>query len=75
MPKIDRILAYIAEDAGPDDEGIAAFWTQGGWVPLVGADMARMASLRPAAEMVSRDTGKRLRLVEFSTRQELEVVG
>lgn len=44
-------------------------------MPLVGADMARMDSLRPAAEMVSRETGKRLRLIEFSTRQELEVVG
>lgn len=75
MPKITEMFAFIAEDAGPDDEGIPAEFMQGAWMPLVGADMARMESLRPVARRLAAALGKPIKLVKFSTRTEIEEIG
>ena len=42
------------------------------WMPLVGADMARVESLRPIAEDIAKVTGKTVKLIVFETRKELE---
>jgi len=44
-------------------------------MPLVGADMARVDSLRPIAEAIVRQLGKPVKLLRFGTREELEVIG
>ena len=68
------LYAYLAEDAGPDDEGIAAH-SAGRWMmPLVGADADRISSLRPAAEGVARLLGRPVRLVRFTGREDLGVI-
>lgn len=76
MPKIEKIYAFIAEDNGPDDEGITAFLGPGGgmWMPMVAADLARVISLRPLAQDIARRSGKPVHLLEFSIRTELEVI-
>lgn len=79
MPRITEIFAFIAEDEGPDDEGVAAWVSPfpplgGTWVPLVGADMERAESLKPYAKLIATAMGKRIRLVRFSVREELEVI-
>jgi len=74
MPRIDSLYAFVAEDSGPDDEGIVGAQTSGGWMPLVGADMARVKSLRPLAEAIARQTGKTIKLLHFETRRELEII-
>jgi hypothetical protein len=72
--RIDQMFAFIVRD---DDgtEGIPAVYGPGGiLMPLVGADMARVADLRA---IVLRDvllTGKRITLVKFSVRETLEVI-
>jgi hypothetical protein len=43
-------------------------------MPLIGADMDRIKSLRSRAEMVRRITGYPVRLVRFSARDDLEVL-
>jgi len=48
--------------------------TQTLWLPLVGADMARVDSPRPLAEGIGRQIGKKVTLVHFSNRQDLEVI-
>lgn len=71
--RIDSMYAYVAEDE--EGEGITAMQTpSGGWIPMVGADMARMESLRPVAEATVKATGNRVKLVRFTTRVELEVL-
>ncbi|MBA7588167.1 hypothetical protein ES708_30218 [subsurface metagenome] len=74
MPKITQMYAFVAEDSGPDDEGITGIWMGEIFMPLVGADMARVNSLRPAAEAIARKTGKPIKLLHFSQREELEVI-
>ena len=75
MPKIEQVYAFVAEDSGPDDEGVIGMMTKNGWLPLVGADMTRVNSLRPIAEDVAHQLGKPVKLLRFGTREELEVIG
>lgn len=44
------------------------------WMPLVGADRARIESLRGLAEGIAALTGKPVKLVRFTTRQEMPQV-
>lgn len=75
MPRIDEIYAFVAEDAGPDDEGVSAFLMPDGvWMPLIAADQKRVDSLRNLALEIVRASGKRHRLLRFSVREELEVL-
>lgn len=71
MPRIEKMFAFIAEEK-PGDEGVIGAVTPQGWLPLVGADMARVESLRPLAQRIARVTGKPVKLVVFETRKELE---
>lgn len=74
MPKIMEMYAFVAEDEGPEDEGIIGFKSCTGWMPMVGSDMARVESLRPLARAVSRGTGKKVKLIRFTKREELGFV-
>jgi len=74
MPRIKEIFAFVAEDSGPDDEGITAMQVGHTWIPMVGADMARVDSLRPLVSKIARRTGKPVKLLRFSQREELEVI-
>jgi hypothetical protein len=75
MPKIAEIFAFVCEDKGPDDEGIVGIKLGKEWTPLVGADMKRVALLRPIAEDIAKKTGKKIKLIHFTNREELEEIG
>jgi hypothetical protein len=47
--------------------------TLDGWMPLVGADMDRIDSLRRRALFMARATGKAIKLVRFEMRSEVEL--
>ncbi len=62
MGRIDHIFAFVQEDTGPDDEGVILapiemprdFDFHGHLpMPLVGGDMARVDSMRPAAQAIA----------------------
>lgn len=73
MPKIDEMYAFCAEQ-GPDDEGVIAIQdNQGMWIPLTGADMSRIESLRADAQMAGWRTGCRVVLKRFKLVSEEEV--
>lgn len=73
MPlKIDELYAFIAEE--PDGEGLAAHQLGAMMMPLIGADAARVDSLRALAQHVADQTGRPLRLCRFSVREELEEI-
>ena len=66
---IERLYAWIATE--PDGgEGVCGAYLSGmpGFTPLIGADRARIESLRPHARLVAAKTGCPVRLVEFSCR-------
>lgn len=71
--QIDEMYAFIVID---DDgsEGIPATKKGDWWFPLVGADMARVNSLRPVARELARKLGKSVELVRFTTREHLETI-
>ena len=79
MPRIEEMYAFVAEDTGPDDEGVIGIQAISRehvpiWLPLVGADMARVNSLRELAQGIGRQVGKKVTLVHFSNREDLEVI-
>ena len=77
MPKIEAMYAYISHEKGdPDEEGVTAFLPglSDQWVPMVGADEERMASLRPMAQELANASGQTITLVKFSVRTDLETI-
>lgn len=80
MPRIDQMYAFIVEDSGPDDEGVIGIQSMEGeggqpiWLPLVGADMSRVNSLKPIAQGIGQQIGKKVKLVQFSNRRDLEEI-
>ena len=71
MPKITTIWAFIAADKDPDDEGLVAGRVGSQWMPLVGADMARVESLKPIARSIAKVTGKKITLAKFEVRTDV----
>jgi len=71
VPGIEEMFAFVAEDSGPDDEGIVAMQVGDVMVPMVGADMARVESLRPIVRAISAQTGKNIKLLHFTQREDL----
>jgi len=72
MPKIEEMYAFCAEEA-PGDEGVMGFHDGQTWVPLVGADMARVDSLTKMAIDVGILAGMKVVLKKFKLVSE-EVV-
>jgi hypothetical protein len=71
--RIDEVHAYIVVGES-GDEGIAAFHTGQGWMPMICADKARIESLRPMAESLARETGHEIKLVRFAVRTDVETI-
>ncbi len=79
MGRINELWAFVAEDTGPDDEGVIATSVPmgGGRVahlPLVGADAKRMVSLKGEAQAFADAMGKPVKLLMFSVRHEVETL-
>lgn len=70
--RIDEIFAYTCIDEQDDVEGIVSAMSPMGMVPLVGADIERMLSYKPAAQAAAEATGQTIKLVRFTSRQEIE---
>jgi hypothetical protein len=71
--KIEKLFAYISI-APNGDEGVCAALICGMWQPFVGADMARMDSLKPIAQKIADASEKQIVLMEFSGCKQLEVL-
>lgn len=71
--RIDELFAFVSVDKD-GTEGVCAAFVRGVWMPLVGADMARVDSLRPIASVVAEESGMTIRLIRFCKREELETI-
>jgi hypothetical protein len=70
---IDALFAWVATE--PDGgEGVCSAQIGDIHMPLVGADMDRIKSLRPYAELARRASGYPVRLVRFAHREDLEIL-
>jgi hypothetical protein len=74
--RIEQMYAFVMVDPADNTEGIPAVQGPGGLaMPLVGADMARVDSLRPIAVEMAAAAGAKITLCRFEVRTELETFG
>lgn len=71
MLKITEMFAFISIDAD-GNEGVIGVSSTMGMLPLVGADMAHMETMKPTAMAVANITGLPVILIKFSVHTELE---
>jgi hypothetical protein len=71
--RITELWAYVCVDAKSNDEGIIGrLMPDGTWIPFIGADEARVRSLRPMAEKIGKESKAKVRLMKFSTKTLVE---
>lgn len=72
--RIDEIFAYVSVDQ--NGEGIIGQSVQlmgkDIFMPFVCADKARMESLKPLAKKIAKESGKKIKLIKLSVREEIE---
>ena len=75
MPKITEMFAFVMADKNEDDEGVIGFYSAqaGGWVPMVGADVDRVKSLKKEADRISTQVGKPYKILKFKLVEEIEI--
>lgn len=71
--RIDSLWAFTVVDDDDTEGIIAQVLPDVGTAPLVGADLARVRSLMPYAQLVATRTGKPVSLVHFSNRTVQEI--
>ncbi len=72
---IDTLFAYIAND-DEGHEGLAGAMLPGTnmFVPLIGADLKRVISLRELAQISANQSGMTIRLYHFTERQLIDTI-
>lgn len=68
--RIDEIWAFVSVDE--TGEGLCAIPTAGGLMPMIAADKARLESLKAMASQIAKMSGKTVKLIKLSSRQELQ---
>jgi hypothetical protein len=70
---ITELYAFVSVDIDDGNEGIIAARTGEHWMPLIGADMNRVESLKPIAQNISMATGQKIILKKFKFVEEIEI--
>lgn len=72
--KIVEIFAFVVEDDN-GEEGIPAYKSKSGIVfPLLTGDSALVLSLEEMAQLLSNQIGRSLKMLRFSTREEVKEI-
>jgi hypothetical protein len=74
MPRITSVWAVVSVDPVDGNEGVAAAEVAGIMMPLIAADEKRLEVIVPIAKAIKAGTGLRLKLVKFTTREEVEEI-
>lgn len=70
--RVLTLHAFLCRDNPDNDEGLVAIQVGGVWFPLIAADERRLEDLRPKAQEIAAQEGKRIELVRFVRGQVLE---
>ena len=72
--KIEEVYVFVSVDK--DGEGIVGqtieMMGQPVFMPFVCADKARVESPKPLAKNIAKDSGKKIKLIRLSVREEIE---
>lgn len=71
--EITEIWAFIAVD-DDGDEGLTSFQQNNKLIPMIAADEDRVAIYMPIAKAMAKKSGKKVRLVKFTMREDVEVI-
>lgn len=71
--RINQMFAFVLVDED-GTEGVPAVQVEGVWFPLMGADMARVDSLKRLALQEPSFRGKRLTIVRFGHRETIGTI-
>lgn len=73
--QIPAVWAYVSIDEKGSEEGVVGVPTpNGGWMPLICCDERRRDTFRAYAEAFAGKTGRAVRLLKFTGRQEIETL-
>lgn len=72
-PRIDTLWAVISVDS--TGEGVVAAQVGGSWMTLTTSEERLMPMLRQVARDLASKTGKRLKLIKLTTREDVEDIG
>lgn len=73
MNPITELYAFVADNA--DEEGIVGSILPGvGMTPLVAARDRTLKSMRAIAQQVANESGKEIRLIRMTMREEVETI-
>jgi hypothetical protein len=67
--KINSVWLFISEDE--TGEGIIGATIGGVFMPFVAADEKRLESLRGHARMIAQASGRKVKLIRMTTREEI----
>jgi hypothetical protein len=74
IERIDQLYAFVSSDE--KGEGIVGQTVQlmgeTVFMPFVCADEKRMESLKPLAKKIAKESGKKIKLIRLSIREEIE---
>jgi hypothetical protein len=73
--KLEYIWAYVSED-DKGDEGLCGWLDERTkqYLPMIAPDKERLASLRPLAEIIAKQTNKKVKVLKFSVREDVEEI-
>ena len=74
MQKINKMYAWVSTDEDGGEGIIAHMSSVGEWMPLVGADRARIEAHRARAKKIGKEMRHPISLIEFSDRKVIEVL-
>lgn len=70
LEKIEEVYCFVSVDEG--GEGVVGHNFGGVMMPFVCADKARMEQLKPIAKEMAQMTGRKIKLIKLTHREELE---
>jgi hypothetical protein len=73
--RIDEVYLFVSVDEGGEGVCAAPLFGDGSVVPLIAADKTRVESLLPVARKIAKASGKKVRLIKFTSRTEMMVIG
>lgn len=69
---LQQLFAFVSVDPDHNVETVIGMRDVGQhWQPLIGEDVDRVELLKPIAKRIAHDTGREVKLIRFTTREEL----
>jgi len=72
--RIDSMWVFISCDETGEGVCAAPLMGPGSLIPMIAADEARLQSLLPIARAIAAQTNKTIKLVRFTTREEIQTI-